>query len=130
MNESSNAHIIDYQLGSTEKVDAWVTKPDDTPRRVAVGQLVLHQDEEAILEEPEQDYQEPTLEEMIRIANLATQKVALTNTVSTNEELSRTLDDATEDAKHCSEAAQPTKSSKVSARHTLPFADGVKEEEG
>jgi len=129
MNEAPNAHIVDYQLESTEKADAWLTKPDDTPRRVAVGQLVLHQDEEAILEDPEQDYQEPTLEEMIGIASLATQKVASTNIVSTNEELSRMLDNATEDAKHCSASALPMKSSKISAKHTSPFTDDVEEEE-
>jgi hypothetical protein len=129
MNEAPNAHIVDYQLESTDKADAWLTKPDDTPRRVAVGQLVLHQDEEAILEDPEQDYQEPTLEEMIGIANLATQKVTSTNIVSTNEELSRMLDNATEDAKHCSASALPMRSPEVSAKHTSPFTDDVEEEE-
>lgn len=128
MNEAPNVHIVDYQLESTPEANAWLKKPGDTPKQVAVDQLVLPQDEGATLEDAEQDYEELTLEQIIGITN-APRKAAPTNIVGTNEKLSRMLDDATKDARHCSASVQAMKNSNISAEHTSPFRDDLEEEE-
>jgi hypothetical protein len=127
--EAPNAHTVDYQLKPLEDVDFCLTKDDETPRRAPVAQSVLHQDEEALSEDPGEDSQGLKLEETIRTAKLATQKVALINIVSTNKELNRMIDDAIEETKHYSASAQPMESCETSVKYTPPSTDDVEKEE-